>query len=127
MEEKLLAVVMPAVSGLVGDRVHWTVSPQGTPNPRVVLHRIDGVRSYATSGEVDYVQSRVQVDCFGVAIRETKALARAVISAVSGYSDQYFMGIFVDAERDIFESNRAQIGPEKIFRTTVDLIVHHRI
>jgi hypothetical protein len=127
MEEKLLAVVMPAVSGLVGDRVHWTISPQGTPTPRVVLHRIDGVRSYATSGAVDYVQSRVQVDCFGAAIRETKDLARAVISAVSGYSDQYFMGIFVDAERDMFETNSRQNAPDKIFRTTVDLIVHHKI
>lgn len=125
MEARLISALLddPAVSLAVGSRVYPITAPQGTPLPRITVHKISAVRTYHVQGQADLVESRVQVDCWGRSFGEAKDAARAIITALSGYRDDFFSGVFIDGERDFFDapSNTS----ERIYRTSVDLIIWH--
>lgn len=126
MEAALLARLLATagLTALVSTRINWSRRPQGEALPAVVLHRIDGGRDYHTQGASGLVESRVQVDCWGVTYGSAKAVARQVEAAVSGARFTSgairFDAILIDDERD---STFDDTTP--IFRTSLDLMVHH--
>lgn len=127
MESALVAKLLASagVTALVSTRINWGLSPQGSASPRVVLTRISGEPDYHHGGGSGLVVSRVQADCYGASYGSSKAVARAIEVAVCGVSFTQgavrFDVILLDAERD----GTSQEGPETLFRTSIDLMVHH--
>lgn len=127
MEAALIAKLLASagVSALVGTRVNMGRRPQGEALPALVLHRIDGTPDVHHGGASGLVVSRVQADCWGSSYGSAKSVARAVEAAITaqGFTQGAvrFDVILIDSERDTnFEE-----GPDTVFRTTLDLMVHH--
>lgn len=116
MEEAIRAMILPVAT------CHWGMAPQGAPRPFIVLNRISGIRSYTDAGQDRLVEGRVQVDVYADTYREAKGKARAVMQAVSGRRLGIIRAVFVSNERDL-PSSDAEGG--NLFRTSVDLTVHH--
>lgn len=130
MEEALVGYMLAgtALAALVGSRIHWVYSPQGTASPRIVLYRISGVRDMSlNNGPTGFVSSRVQVDCIGTSYSSAKAVARAVEARLSGYSGTLgstrLEGVFLVGERDDFFDTET---PDKLFRTSLDFNIWHK-
>lgn len=122
MEEAITALLASVADG----RRHWGRAPQDisiSTGPFIVLTRIDGVRSYTTIGAANYVASRVQMDVYGLTYTATKEAAREAIAAVSGHSGGSIQGIFIESERDLPAADAGEVT--HLFRTSVDMIVHH--
>ena len=117
-------MTLPAI---VGPRIHWVRSPQGSASPRIVLYRISGVRDMRMDGPTGLVASRVQCDCIGTSYGSAKSVARALEARLSGYSGTTggveFQGAFLVGERDDFFDTDT---PDKLFRTTIDFNIWHK-
>jgi hypothetical protein len=126
MEEDLRAVLLAdaTVTGLVIDRVDWGSRRQGAPLPAMVLYVVSGAEGYTLKGADGLSITRVQIDCYGDTYASAKTLSRAVISALGGYSDTDFPGVFHVGTRDDREggSNEA----DRPFRTSLDFNVNWR-
>lgn len=133
MEADLMAYLL-ADSGLMAlvkaeaqvARVHWLQAPQGVAKPYVTLQRISGLRDTPMDGPSGIVESRVQIDCYGLKYGDAKAVARAIEALLSGAGftsgSTWFQGCFLDAERDGYE---ADATPDKLFRTSLDFTIFH--
>jgi hypothetical protein len=126
MEETITGLLASVASG----RRYWGRAPQSISadtGPYLVLSRVDGVRDYQMSGASGYVSSRVQIDVYGKTYTATKTAARAAVAALSGQSltstAGVVQGIFVDSERDLPAADAGEVT--SLFRTSVDIIVHH--
>ncbi|WP_037437158.1 tail completion protein gp17 [Sinorhizobium fredii] len=126
MEEALVSLLLSAagVTSLVGTRINWLRKPQSDDGvPYIVLQRIDGDRDYHMRGPSGYVTSRVQADVYGITYGSSKKTARALVALLSGYRGGIFQGIFIDSERDLPAADPGEVT--NLFRTSVDLIIHH--
>lgn len=120
MEEALTLLL----ASVAGGRRYWVRKPQTEPaRPYVVLNRIDGIRDYHLRGASGYVSSRVQIDCYADTYTATKAIGRDVISVLSGYSGGDIQAIFIEGERDLPAADAGNVT--NLFRTSIDIIVHH--
>lgn len=130
MEEALISYLLAGtgLSALVGTRIHFVRSPQGTAAPRIVLYRISGIRDMSlNNGPTGFVSSRIQADCIGISYGSAKATARTLEARLSGYSGTTgsirFEGVFLVGERDDFFDADT---PDKLFRTSLDFNVWHK-
>lgn len=134
MEEALIAYLLAdsGVAALVGtppavQRLYWMQAPQSVAKPYGTLQGISGLRDTPMDGPSGLVESRVQIDCYGLTYNSAKTLARAIEAAISGAAfsqgTTYFQGCFVDAERDGYESDAS---PDKLFRVSLDFIIFHK-
>lgn len=125
MEEALVALLLndSAVAAIVGKRVNWSQTPQGSAFPSVVLHRVSGGRDYNMGGPSGFVSSRVQVDCWALNYTDSVKLSRAVRSALSGYTAGDLQGAFIDSERQSVEKETD--GAQRYFRVSLDFIICH--
>lgn len=132
MEEALIALL----ASVSGGRVYWMLAPQGLSaddGSYIVMRRVDGVRDYAMSGPTGYVQTRVQLDCYGKTYAAAKTAARAVEAVISGYSSATdggsppstsgVLGIFVISERDATFPDAGD--KNHLFLVSLDAMVHH--
>ena len=124
MEEALTSIL----SGVAGGRRYWVRAPQSlSTRPYIVMHRVSGNRDYHLDGPSRYVQSRVQVDVYDETYGGAKAVARAVRDAVSGFagvlSGVQIQRITIESERDLPADDAGDIT--KLFRTSLDLMIHH--
>jgi len=124
MEEAIVALL----SGVAGGRRFWTRAPQNitaTDGAYIVLNRVDGGRDYSMAGASGYVASRVQVDVYAETYTAAKTAARAAVAALSAFrgtqSGVAIQGIFIDSERDLPAADEVS----HLFRTSIDVIVHH--
>lgn len=119
MEEEITTLLASIASG----RRYWVRAPQGAVRPFLVLNRISGTPNYQMSGPSVYVASRIQVDCYADTYTTTKATARAVKTALSGYKGGTIQGAFIDNERDLPASDAGEVT--SLFRTELDILIHH--
>lgn len=126
MEAALIAKLLATagVTALVSTRINWSRRTQGAALPAIVLHRVSGLPDVHHAGASGLVVSRVQVDCWGETYGSAKAAARAVETAVTAQTFTQgavrFDVILIDSERD---DSTDETTP--IFRTSLDLMVHH--
>lgn len=129
MEEAFLNYLLAgsSLAALVGTRINWTRSPQGSASPRVVLYKIAGLRDMCMDGPTGFVSSRIQADCIGTTYASAKSTARALEALISGYAGTTggvrFEGVFLVAERDDYFDTDT---PDKLFRTSLDFNVWHK-
>jgi hypothetical protein len=126
MEAALIAKLLAAtgVTALVSTRINWSRRVQGAALPCIVLHRVSGLPDVHHAGASGLVVSRVQVDCWAASYGSAKAVARAVETAITAQTFTQgairFDVILVDSERD---DSTDETTP--LFRTSLDLMVHH--
>lgn len=129
MEEAFVAKLLgvSALTAIVGQRITWARRDQGGALPAVVLYVIDGVPDYHLGGGSGLTESRIQVDCWGPTYLSAKSAARAIKAALSGARFDHggirFDAVLVADERD--ETTDENGTP--LFRTSLDLMVHHAI
>ncbi|MGE4339151.1 MAG: DUF3168 domain-containing protein [Pigmentiphaga sp.] len=128
MQAALISLLLgdAGVIAIVGSRVHAVALPQGTGWPALVLQVIGGAPAYHMQGADRLVTSRVQIDCYGMAVGQAAALAAAVKALLGGFRATHggvrFQGVFLESERQGFEMSSA---PDKGFRISLDFMVHH--
>jgi hypothetical protein len=128
MEEALVAYLLDdaSLSALVADRITWTIRPQGSTLPAVVLTGVDALPDYTMSGPSGLVSSRLQVDCWAMTYAGGKQIARAVEAALSGIDvvrgGVALRGGFKQGERDSFEKST---GGTELYRVSEDYIIWH--
>lgn len=129
MEEALRSLIAanPGVSAKVASRIYWGLAPQKVTGDYIRMSVISGPRDYHMQGDSGLVAKRVQCDCWASTALAAKQIARALVAAVTGYSGAQssvtFQSIFIDSERDDYESKTGDVATR--FRTIIDLIVWH--
>lgn len=129
MEEALVSYLLAgtALAALVGNRINWTMSPQGAATPRIVLYKVSGLRDMVFRGPTGFVSSRVQCDCISTTFISAKGVARALEGRLSGYSGNTagirFEGAFLVNERDDYFDGDT---PDKLFRTSLDFNIWYK-
>lgn len=120
MEQELTTLL-----ATVAPRRFWSRAPQkpAPARPYVVLSRISGVRGYHNQGTDGLVTSRVQIDCLADTYISAHNTGNAVISALSGYRGGTIQAVFIDSQRDLTGIDGSD--PNELFRTSIDVIVHH--
>ena len=116
------------LSALVGSRVTWTMRPQATALPAVVLTIISEVRPYTYAGEVALYETRVQADTYAASAYVARDVDRALAETVSGFKGDVggtvFDGIFIVSRFDAIEEPGAGSAP--VHRISRDLMIHHK-
>lgn len=84
MEELLTAALMAstALTGLVGDRVHWKKLPDRAALPSVILHRYGAERVNTLAGRSPTTGWRVQFDCWAGTDEAAGAVRDAVLAVL---------------------------------------------
>ncbi|MDE3797597.1 DUF3168 domain-containing protein [Sinorhizobium meliloti] len=119
MEGALTALL----ASVAGGRRYWVRAPQTEPRPYVVMQRVSEIVDYHYRGASGYVASRVQIDCYADTFTAVIATARDVKSALSGVRSGPIQAIFIDTERDLPAADAGEVT--NLFRTSIDIIVHH--
>jgi hypothetical protein len=117
------AALTALLASVAGGRRHWDRAPQGTPLPYAVLRTVSGIRDYHMQGPSGYVQSRVQVDCYGATFSEAEATVGGVRASASGVRSGNLLGVFIESERDLSTEDAGAVN--RPFCVAVDLIIHH--
>jgi hypothetical protein len=124
MEQQIVALLLASsgVTALCGNRINFGASPQGAPNPRIVMWTIGDAEGHNLQGPDGHSTGRIQCDCYGNTYAAAKDLSVAVRAVLDGYSGNGFQGVFLAGTRDTREggSNEA----ERPFRTSLDFITH---
>lgn len=112
------------VSAIVGSRVDWSVRPQGTSSPCVVMRVVADERSQHFAGFNDYRPTRVQIDCYAATRAVAVSLRDAVIAAVvpeATKSGVNFLRAFINTVLD--RGDQTETG--FIHRELIDLTIWH--
>lgn len=122
MEEQFRAILLASsgVTALVGTRINWGAIPQGSSMPAIVLNTISQNNGHTMQGPDGLQEARVQVDIYGTTYGATKALSRAVLAALDGYSGGNFQGIFHAGTRDGREGGTNEA--DRPFRVSTDFM-----
>lgn len=119
--EVILTTLLAPVAG--GKR-YWVRAPQGTVAPYLVLNKIDDIPDYTMQGASGYSEKRFQIDIYTTTFTSLTALANEVKTILSGYKDgDAVQAIFIDSERNLPAADAGDVT--NLFRTSIDIIVHH--
>jgi hypothetical protein len=112
------------VSALVGTRIDWSVRPQGSITPCVVLTMIADNRDQHFQGFAGFRSTRIQIDCYAATKAAAVALREAVIAAVvpeATVSGVTFLRAFINTVLD--RGDQTETG--FIHRELIDLNCWH--
>lgn len=79
-------IAAPAVAGLIGERVHPLVIPQGGKTPCITYQRSGSNRHKTTCGTNRLVGARVKLDCYSKTYIQAQALAAEVWQRLRDFS-----------------------------------------
>lgn len=116
MEEELYTLLSDAVSFPIS----WGTLGSGTGTPRAAMYRTSGVRDMHLQG-TGLMQTRVQIDCYGVTYAEAIGASRSIRNALEGYRGGVIQGAFLESTRDQFDDD-AQL----LHRVSLTFAVWHR-
>ena len=125
IEEQIFSILTAdsGLSAIVDSRIYPMSIPQEGRTPCIVYQKITGPRLYDHGGESGLAYPRFQFSCWANSYSGAKALADALRSAFSAYSDRSATVpvhvAFIEAELDDYE-------PEtKLYRRIMDFRVWH--
>lgn len=104
MEENFRSLVQAAVPGVA---VNWGEHPQGAAWPGIVLTVVGQSDGLTQKGPDGLWVGRVQVDAYAASYAGAKAISRALIGALNGYSGGGFDLISLIAATDGRESGES--------------------
>lgn len=117
---QLLAGAPAMVLAGIASSIHWTVRPQGSSLPSIVLNVVSGAEGMHMTGTDGLFSGRVQIDCYGADRDDARRVSKAVAKLLHGYRGGGFQGCFIDSTRDNFEAGA--LG--RPFRISHDLLVN---
>lgn len=112
------------VAALVGTRIDWTVRPQKTALPALVLTLISDNRAQHMGGFNGFRETRVQVDCYAGTAKLACELRDAVIAAIAPaatVSTTEFLRSFINNVIDRSENSDTGF----VHRQLVDVNIWH--
>lgn len=112
------------VGGFVGTRIDWTVRPQSTALPAIVMTKISDGRPQHLKGFKTLRQSRVQIDVLASSRAQVEQITEAVIAAIAGPFNQsgvQFGRTFIDTVTD----RGASTDTGFVHRDLIDVLFHH--
>lgn len=112
------------VAALASNRVDWSVRPQGSILPAIVLTTVFDDRTQHMAGFDGYRRTRVQIDCYAAKKADAVALREAVLAAVVPAATQggvTFLRAFVNTVLDRGEQTETGF----IYRELIDLNLWH--
>lgn len=118
------ALLTDLLASLAGGKRFWLRVPQGIKPPYAVMQRITGIRDNHFQGASGLVESRVQIDVYDKTYAGVAAMARSVVSILSGRRVGIIQAIFIDSERDLPASDAGDVNA--LFRKSLDIIIHHK-
>lgn len=131
MEHSLRALI--AYHAGVDDRIYPVKLPQNPTLPAITYQIISGLRGYTQDGKDGVTDYRVQINIDAYSYAECRTVRDAIAAGISGVSHESFgspsvelLKVFIDSERDAFQSAVDAEGPE-IFRKSLDLLVTARV
>lgn len=128
MEEALVAYLLAyaPLTALVGQRINYTVTPQGRAEPRVVLTVVSSLPEYADDGEADLTATRVQVDCFAPSNADALAASRLVFARLSAIS-AVIGGVDFQTIEKVAEAHSFEEPPDgvRLHRVRQDYMIWH--
>lgn len=72
-----------AVAAIVATRIDWSVRPQRSAMPAIVLQVVSDVRPQTFKENTGTRETRVQIDCYALTRAQAISLRDAVINAIS--------------------------------------------
>lgn len=75
------------ITDLVSTRIYPVYVPQGITGDCIVFSVISGTEDYSCDGAVGLVDTNIQITCIASRHATATAIARAVKTALNGYSD----------------------------------------
>ena len=129
MEEALRTYLLSnaPINTACGGRIHWSVRPQGSPYPALVLTVISGAPERTFSGPDPLERKRVQIDAYALSYGAAKALARLVKEALSNLTfdnSGVTFWAFSENERDLTDTGATDA--ERIYRISSDFLIWHK-
>lgn len=112
------------LSSLVGSNIDWTVRPERSTYPAVVLQVIGDDRSQHMRGFNGFRQTNVQIDCFAIDRSSVVDIRDAVIAAVvpSGEKDGVtFLRSFIRNVIDLGANSETGF----VHRDSIDFTIWH--
>lgn len=109
------------------DRVYPLVLPQDYTPPSLTYQIISGPRDYTQDGPDGVTTWRIQVDVWSPEYAEVVEVRNLLVAGMSGahnvtFGGVKFLGVFMDSERDLFDSGVEPPGP-RLFRKSIDFMV----
>src|SRR3954465_14422579 len=83
---RLILKAAPAVAPLVSERIYFVVAAQNEWRPRIVLTLVSAQSGHTFQGRGGYVIGRMQIDVLAPTYPEAKALAKAALDALDGFT-----------------------------------------
>lgn len=114
-----MAVADATVFGLVGERIYPVVLPQDVTYPAVRYARVSGMREYSHDGDSGLVDARSQWDCYAETWIDARALATALIGALSGKRLGDIQAIHLESQRDLYEDDVSSAAA-RVYRVSID-------
>lgn len=112
------------VAAIVDTRIDWTIRPQGSAFPAVVLTQVFDSRSQHMQGFNTFRPTRVQIDCYATDKGANVALREAVIAAIVGettVSGVTFLRAFINSVLD--RGDQTDTG--FVHRELIDVSIWH--
>lgn len=106
------------LTALVGTRIDFGRSPQGSARPRVVLWTIDNMEGLVLEGRDGIQMGRIQADAYADTYAEALAIARAIQDALHGYSHPALRKVEMISYRLMTEGGTDE--PDRPFRASMD-------
>lgn len=117
------------ITALIADRIYPVILPQAPEFPCCTYQLISGPRDYTQDGPDGVTTFRIQTNLYGNTYSDVKALKDAFEDALSGFYNHRvgsppikIQGVFMDNERDLYESGLDEVGP-RIFTKAIDFLV----
>lgn len=124
MIEKIRQILLSntGISRVVGRSVFCGLATPSVQMPYIVITLISQTTSVYIDGISQLYTSRVQVDCYGTTYKAAAGLYGLVRTALNGYSDDDFQGIFLSSARDLNE-----YAAIPVFRVSCDFQTNHKL
>lgn len=129
LEESLFLAlaVDAAVNAIAGQRVYPNRLPQKVTYPCVMYFRVSTVRDYHQAGSDGVPQARFQINSYAAKYADAKALAKAVLEVLDGFSGTLgdlqganVLGVFSEDEMDDYDDELKVDVVVQDFRITYD-------
>lgn len=112
------------VAAIVAARIDWTVRPERSAYPAVVLQLVADGRPQHMKGLQTYRPTRVQIDCFAESAAQKTALREAVIAAIlpeAEVSGTSFRRATINTVRDLSANSETGF----VHRDSIDALFWH--
>lgn len=129
MEEALIARLLAeaSISAVFGDRIHWSVAPEGSTMPFLVVSIAAGGQDYTHSGRNAFSMTRTQLDSYSTDALEAIQGSRVVLSeleTVETIEGVLFEDAWAVADDDM-PAEPLEDGTQ-VFRRKLEVMIPHR-